>query len=45
MVRTHKDLHPEDGMDEDTYIRKEFFKEADSKYGVKYVEEFHYITG
>ena len=45
MVRTHKDLHPEDGMDEDAFIRKEFFKEADSKYGVKYVEEYHYITG
>jgi LmbE family N-acetylglucosaminyl deacetylase len=45
MVRTHADLHPEDSMDEETFIRREFFKEADSKYGVKYVEEYHYITG
>jgi LmbE family N-acetylglucosaminyl deacetylase len=43
MLRTHRDLHPGIEIDEDSYIRREFLKEADPKYGVKYLESYHYI--
>jgi hypothetical protein len=43
MLRTYVDLHPGAKVDEDSFIRGEFIKPADAKYGVKYVEEFHYI--
>lgn len=43
MLRSHHDLHPGDSLDEDAFITREFLKVADPKYGVKYVEEYHYI--
>ncbi|MEY2798432.1 MAG: hypothetical protein RIS22_698 [Actinomycetota bacterium] len=43
MLRTHRDLHPNDSIEMDGYIWREFLKEADPKYGVKYVEEYHFI--
>lgn len=43
MLRSYKDLHPSADIDEETFIRGEFLKKADPKYGVEYVEEFHYI--
>ena len=43
MLRTYVDLHPGAIVEEDSFIRGEFIKPADTKYGVKYVEEFHYI--
>lgn len=43
MLRTHRDLHPNDPIGIDDYIKREFLQEADSRYGVKFVEQFHYI--
>lgn len=44
MLRTYMDLHPGAVLDEDSFIRSQLIKPADSKYGVQYVEEFHYIN-
>ncbi len=43
MLRSHHDLHPQDSIGMDDFIWREFLKEADPKYGVKHVEEFHFI--
>lgn len=43
MLRTYHDMHPGESVDLDSFIKREFLKAADSKYGVRYVEEFHYI--
>lgn len=43
MLRSYRDLHPNISVDEDEFIWGEFLKKADQKYGVDYVEEFHYI--
>ena len=43
MLRTYIDMHPGAVVEEDSFIRGEFIKPADAKYGVEFVEEFHYI--
>ena len=43
MLRTYVDLHPGTDVDENSFIRGEFLKEANPKYGVKHVEEYHFI--
>jgi hypothetical protein len=43
MYRTYLDLHPEENISEDEFIRGEFLQKADTAYGVEYVEKFHYI--
>jgi hypothetical protein len=43
MYRTYLDLHPEESISEDEFIRGEFLQKADTAYGVEYVEKFHYI--
>jgi len=43
MLRSYIDLHPGAEVDEDSFIRGEFLKAANPKYGVKFVEEYHFI--
>jgi len=43
MLRTYMDLHPGEKIEADAFIRGEFMRKADDKYGVAYVEKYHYI--
>lgn len=43
MLRTYVDLHPGEKIETDAFIRGEFVRAAEKKYGVAFVEKYHYI--